>query len=184
MTPITKKYAGFLTFALLAVSSVASAQLARIGEASATFSALGPAGLKIEGKTSELEASEADGKVLISVPLANLDTGISLRNKHMREKYLQVGQFPKADLVIGRASLKLPEEGAEVTATAPAELSLHGQKHPVTIRYTAKRSQGVYAVTGATQLNIQEYGINVPSYLGVTVKPDISIAVQFSLSDK
>lgn len=168
----------------LSLPTLAYAALTRTGDASAVFVAVGPAGLKIEGKTNDLDLSEGDGKVTVSVPLANLDTGIALRNKHMREKYLEVTKFPRAELVVDKASLKVPSEGAEAAGTTTGAMTIHGQTKPVTFQYTTRLSNGTYAVTGSTRVNIKDFGIDVPSYLGVTVKPDIDVSVRFSAIDR
>lgn len=173
-----------LVFAAVMLPAVAFAALAKSGDAAVTFLAVGPAGLKIEGKTSDLDVTDGDGKVKIGVPLANLDTGISLRNKHMREKYLEVQKFPRAELVVERASLKLPSEGAEATGTTSGQMTIHGQTKPVTVNYTARQQGGTFAVTGSAKINIKDFGIDVPSYLGVTVKPDVELAVRFSATDR
>lgn len=170
-----------LTFSL---STLALASLTRTGNASAAFFAVGPAGLKIEGKTSELEVAEGDGKIKVVVPLANLNTGISLRNKHMREKYLEVAKYPRAELVVDRSALSTPAEGSEASGSATGSMSIHGRTKPVVFRYSARQSNGAYAVTGSTRINIKDFGIDVPSYLGVTVKPDIDINVRFSAADR
>lgn len=168
----------------LSLPTLALAALTRAGDASAVFVAVGPAGLKIEGKTSELDVAEADGKVKVGVPLANLDTGITLRNKHMREKYLEVAKFPRAELVVEKNALKIPADGAEVTGTTTGWMTIHGQTKSVSFQYTARLSGGTYAVTGSTHLNINDFGIGVPSYLGVTVKPEIDVNVRFSAVDR
>src|SRR5262245_4495955 len=41
-------------------------------------------------------AKATASKVDISIDLASLDTGISLRNREMRERYLQTPRFPNA----------------------------------------------------------------------------------------
>lgn len=168
----------------LSLPTLAEAAFVRMGDAAAAFVAVGPAGLKIEGKTSELDVAEVDGSVKVGVPLANLDTGISLRNKHMREKYLEVAKYPRAELTVDKSSLKLPADGAEVAGTANGTMTIHGQSKPVMVQYVARRSNGTYAVTGTTRLNIKDYGIEVPSYLGATVKPEVDVSVRFSAADR
>ena len=172
-----------LAFTLL-VPAIAVAALTKSGGASVAFVATGPAGLKIEGKTSDLDVSEADGKVKIGVPLANVDTGIALRNKHMRDKYLEVAKFPRAELTVDRGSLKFPADGAEASGTATGQMTIHGQTKPVTVTYSARLAGGTFAVSGGTKINIKDFGIDVPSYLGVTVKPDVEIVVRFAVTDR
>src|SRR4051794_19552154 len=103
----------FLAAPVLALSlltAVADAALTA-PKGSATFEAAGPGGLRIEGKTTEVVVSEAQGAVHVAVTLEHVDTGITLRNRHMREKYLETSKYPTADLVVPRASLTFPEEG-------------------------------------------------------------------------
>jgi polyisoprenoid-binding protein YceI len=173
-------------FSFLLISSfvpaVATAALNRAGEPSVEFTAVGPAGMKIKGVTHDLEVVDRGADLDVRVPLGGLKTGISLRDTHMREKYLQVEKFPTAELVVPRAGLKLPDSGA-VAADAKGTLSLHGKTKPVSFHYDAKRSGNLFHVHGALRVNINEYGIEVPSYLGVTVKPDIDIVVDFDAKD-
>jgi polyisoprenoid-binding protein YceI len=161
----------------------ANAQLSRTGTPSVVFTAAGPAGLKIEGRTNELEVAEANASVTVAVALAGLDTGIALRNKHMREKYLETAKYPSAELLVPRSALQFPQEGSEISASADAKLTIHGQTKPVTIRYQARRAGTTYEIRGTTHVNMNDFGISVPSYLGVTVKPEVDIAVRFSMLD-
>lgn len=154
------------------------------GPTSAVFHAKGPGGLRIEGKTGDVRVSEASGDVKIVVPLSPIDTGISLRNKHMREKYLEVHKYPNAVLTVKRSALKFPKSGAALEADAQGEMKIHGKTKKVGFHYRAKRSGARYDVSGHVALNINDYGIKVPSYLGVTVKPDITVDVHFVAVDK
>jgi polyisoprenoid-binding protein YceI len=173
--------AGFTT---VLFPALAFGAFTKTGEASATFLAVGPAGLKIEGKTSDVEVSEADGKLKVAVPLGNLDTGIALRNKHMREKYLEVPKFPKAELVVDRASLKLPADGSETSGDVKGQFTMHGQTKPASVHYSARLAGGTYTVTGTAKINMKDFGVEVPSYLGVTVKPEVDVSVRFQSADR
>ena len=170
---------------VLAVLLSALVQASFVGQGSAhvTFTAQGPAGFQIVGKGSELSVSEVDGKVRIVVPLAGLDTGISLRNRHMREKYLEVNKYPDAELVVERSSLQLPQPGASTKSNAQGQLTLHGRTKKVPFAYSAKNVGGKYEVTGTTQVDIRDFGIEIPSYMGVTVKPRVDVEVKFSAVD-
>jgi hypothetical protein len=54
----------------------------------------------------------------------------------------------------------------------------------VKLKYEAKRSGAGYAVAGSVRLNITDFGIQQPSYLGVSVKPEVDIAVKFNALDQ
>jgi polyisoprenoid-binding protein YceI len=167
--------------AALLVTAVAEAKLARGGPATTTFTATGPGGLKIIGTTSDLDVLDDGQTVTISVPLANLSTGISLRDKHMKEKYLEVPKFPNATFKVPRSAL--PAAGASGEADVPGTMNIHGQNHPVTVHFKSQAAGATSNVDGTAHVNMKDYGIDVPSYLGVTVKPDVDLAVHFVAKD-
>jgi polyisoprenoid-binding protein YceI len=174
--------AALIAFVLTALSPAFShAAFTRAGAATVRFTATGPAGLKFAGNGSELSVREADGKVTVSIPLASLDTAIELRNRHMRDKYLEVQTHPNAVLVAERARFKLTTNSGEERA----ELTLHGRTRPVLVKYTIERAaDGTLKVEGSTRIDMREFGIEVPSYLGVAVKPEVDVAVSFTVVDR
>jgi polyisoprenoid-binding protein YceI len=166
------------TFAL-----TADARITRTGTPQATFKASGPAGMQIVGRTNDLEVDDQGARLLIRVPLRNLATGIALRDDHMRNKYLQVGSYPNAELSVDRATIHFPAGDSSSTGDAQGTMAIHGHTKNVTFHYILARQSGVLRVGGTTHLNIQDYGIDVPSYLGVTVKPDIDVEVVFTATE-
>lgn len=166
---------------VITASSVVHAALSSATDSKVSFEAAGPAGMKIDGSTSELSVADDGTNVTVTVPLGNLTTGISLRDHHMKEKYLEVPKYPAATLTIARSALKVPA-GGEVKADVPGTLQLHGQTHPVSVHYDAKSTGSSIDAHGAFRINMNEYGIAVPVYLGVTVKPDIDVAASFHVS--
>jgi polyisoprenoid-binding protein YceI len=164
---------------VLGASTAVHAALSSAGDTHVAFEATGPAGLKIDGTTADLSVAEADGNVVVTVPLANLSTGISLRDHHMREKYLEVPKYPTAVLTVPKSALKVPAAGSPVDADVPGSLALHGQTRPVSVHYTAKSDGTSTTAQGKFRLNMTEFGIVVPVYLGVTVKPDVDVSAGF-----
>lgn len=172
------------TLVLALVPVIAEAKLAKTsGASSAVFHAAGPGGLKIDGRTSEVSVADDGTHIAISVQLAGIDTGVSLRNKHMREKYLQTDKFPAAVLTVDRAALRFPAAGGTSAGTAPATLALHGQSHAVTLAYSTSNAAGTLKVTGVIPVNMTAYGIDTPSFLGASVKPDVTVDVSFEATD-
>jgi polyisoprenoid-binding protein YceI len=73
--------------------------------------------------------------IVFSVDLSTFDTGIALRNQHMRDKYLETNQYPKATFKATRIKLaKKPDlhKPQTVDLTATGDFSLHG----VTVKKT------------------------------------------------
>ena len=141
------------------------------------FTASGPGGLRIEGVTHQLSAEEKDGAFVFTVPLASVGTGIALRDRHMHEKYLEDDRFPTATLSVPRAGLKLPADGATQEGDAPGQFDVHGVTHAVTVHYRATRHGAKHTLDATFPARLTDHGIQVPSYLGVTVKPDLTVHV-------
>jgi polyisoprenoid-binding protein YceI len=167
---------------LATLSAAAQAAFSAPRDAHVSFTAAGPAGMKIEGTTSELKVTEEGGNVVVDVPLSNLVTGIALRDQHMKEKYLEVAKFPDAVLTVARGALKVPASGGQLSADAQGTLRLHGQTRPVTVRYDATADADGLMVHGKLHIRMDEYGITIPSYLGVTVKPDVDVVAAFHVA--
>ncbi len=151
------------------------------GASTVTFVAVGPGGMKMEGKTSELEVKDVGEDLTVVVPLGQLSTGIGLRDKHMKEEYLETQKYPTAELKVSRANFKTPSSGAAAQSEIKGVLRLHGREKPLVVNYQAKPVQGGYEIAGSFQVNIADYGIAVPVYLGVTVKPEVEIAASFKV---
>jgi polyisoprenoid-binding protein YceI len=164
------------TVVALGGANFAYAKLAGSG-GEVSFTAIGPGGLKIVGNTSQITAKEDGANAIVSVPLGGLSTGIALRDKHMKEKYLETDKFPNAELTVARSAVK------EGSGSAQGTMKIHGQSKPVTFSYSAKKSGAGYAVDGTVRINIKDFGVEVPSYLGVTVKPEVDVAVKFNATD-
>jgi polyisoprenoid-binding protein YceI len=168
--------------AVIAAAGAADGSLSAPSNAKVAFTAVGPVGLKIEGKTNDLNVAEKDGNLVVDVPLANLTTGIALRDQHMKEKYLETGKFPSAALTVARAALKMPAVGASLQADVPATVTIHGQTKPLTIHYAATGEAGGFSVDGAFHVKMNEFGIAMPIYASVTVKPDVEVKASFKVA--
>jgi polyisoprenoid-binding protein YceI len=169
----------FLAMALLTQGAIA---LSCCGErTSVTILARGPAGLRIEGKGSEVSVEEDASTLLFSVPLAPLETGISLRDRHLRE-ILEAEKYPSATLRVSRSALRFPGKHDPAEGTADAELTLHGQSRPVKVHYRAELGTGdITRVRGSFQLDMRDFDITAPSYLGITLAPKVEVRVEVAV---
>lgn len=165
------------------IPAAVSASLLHAGAAHVKFTAKGPGGLNIVGETEAVQVSD-DGKlVTVAVPLTGLQTGIGLRDKHMKEKYLEVGKYPNAELKVARDALRFPAAGGKVSADAQGDLTIHGHTKHVSFHYDAKAAGKGFDVDGTVHVKIPDYAIDVPNYLGVTVKPDVDVEVHFHVDN-
>jgi polyisoprenoid-binding protein YceI len=166
---------------LVASSAVAGAALSKPTESSVKFTASGPAGLKIEGKTTEVDLAEDGANIVLTVKLANLDTGIAIRDKHTKD-CLEVEKYPDTKLIVARSALKLPAAGDKSSGDAPATLKLHGKDLQTSVHYDVKGDGSAFIVDGKLHINIKDAGIVAPSYMGITVKPDVDVDAHFKVN--
>jgi polyisoprenoid-binding protein YceI len=169
--------------ALLAIASialVADAKVSKVGGGSAGFHAKGPAGLAIDGKTSDVDVADDGTNILVTVKFANIDTGMEIRNKHTKED-LEHERFPTASLKVARSALKMGGGDGD----AKGSLTIHGVTKDVTFHYSASPSNnsGTLDVRGATTINVGDFGVKPRSYMSVSIKNDVEIFAYFQAKD-
>jgi polyisoprenoid-binding protein YceI len=164
------------------LAAAASPALGAVSDARVGFQAAGPAGMKIEGTTADLKVAGDETSVVLTVPLSNLSTGISLRDEHMKGKYLETAKYPNATLRIARGDLRFPASGGKAETDAPGVLELHGKSNPVTVHYDASADGAVFTVHGRFHIRMTDFDIAVPTYLGVTVKPEVDVTASFKVA--
>ena len=161
-----------LILSLLA-SGAAHSDASVAGTPKVSFHAEGsPGALDIEGTTADLRVAD-DGKTLtFTVPIDSVTTGITLRDHHMRSEYAETSLFPNATLTLDRASIPWPSEvGQSASGVADAVFTAHGIPLPAQVTYVAKRTKTGTRLTGEFDFDVSRHGIQIPSYLGVTVDP-------------
>jgi polyisoprenoid-binding protein YceI len=146
----------------------------------ASFTATATAGLRLEGKSNALSTAWDGDTLVVTLPMASFHTGIELRDKHLRE-HIEADKYPTAELRVPLTAIQFPAAGASASGTAQAPLSFHGQVKPVSFTWQAKRSEG-FDVSGGLKLDFTQFGVPVPTYLGISVKPPADVAVEFHVA--
>ena len=182
-TRTSRHWALALLLATVTFAVAAHAGLTSIGEGNVRFKAVGPAGLKIDGRGKRIKVSESDGKIKLKVPLSSLKTGIKLRDKHLKDA-LQVSKHPKAKLVVKRSALNFPDDKKSVKGSAVGRMTLNGTTKRLKFNYRVKRTGSDYHVKGVAELDITKFNLEKPCYLGVCVEKDVKIHVKFKLRDQ
>jgi polyisoprenoid-binding protein YceI len=116
----------------------------------------------------------------IAVDLKTLDTGIALRNTHMRENYLEVGKgdgFERAVL----SEIVVKGDAATVTGTTTftATLLVHGTRKPVSGQARIARTGADVRVEASFPVSLPDFGIPEPRYLGVGVRDQVHVKVKW-----
>lgn len=147
------------------------------------FEAIGrPSMIKIKGKSSALESQFKVEKGLLSgeskINLDTFTTGIEMRDTHMKEKYLEVANYPQAILKI--ENLKLPQAWSAKNPQLKdfpfvGKLTLHNVEKEVT--GVLNTEAGKLKTKANFEVAISDYKIELPSYLGIKVADKVKVAV-------
>lgn len=86
---------------------------------------------KIKGEIvidDSLDLKKLPPKVSFEVDLASIDTGIQLRNEHMRDNFLETHKYPKAKFVLKQIKPNTAKlaDGVTTKLTGKGDLTIHG----------------------------------------------------------
>ena len=137
-----------------------------------------------DGKTSDVTgtivadpANPSAASVQLVINVDSLDTGVALRNKEMRGRYLQTDKFGTATFksvsVSGPASIA-PNQPADINITG--DLTLHGITKRLTIPVRVVLiPDGRIHTTSSFKIHMPDFGITVPHNILVTVNDEVPV---------
>lgn len=144
-----------------------------------TFDAIGkPSMLKIHGEDKQVRGNlKLDGKNLSGEFLVKLDdfnTGMKLRDQHMKNKYLEIDKYPEAKLKL--EPITLPSLSGELKKLPfKGTLTLHGVEKPVSGETNISLNSNIQNIDASFSTKLSDFGIQIPAFAGVTVAEEIQI---------
>jgi len=176
---------------IVAATAVLNPSTWRVGQGDVRVICPMTIGGSFEAKTAALKGSvitRANGSSTLDgsleVDLRTLDTGIGLRNEHLRERYLEVNKgtgFDTATLsAIDLAGLSPAALDGKGSFTGL--LTVHGVAKTVSGAVDFRRVASGLHVTASFRLNLMDYGIAKPRYLGIGVTDTVQVEVAFDVS--
>jgi len=160
--------------AVLSVAAVASAKY-KAQDAKILVHAKGPAGMKIEGKSSKLVIDEDDKSVTFKTFLNTIDTDNGQRNKHMQERF-EADKHPDIKLTVEKDKIDAAKGGS-----VPGTLTFHGVAKKVNVKYDVKGKH----VHAAFDFEVTNHGIDKEKLCAFSVcaKSEVAVEVDFDLKD-
>ena len=132
----------------------------------------------VRGEVAARADRPGDLQGALHVNLQTLATGIGLRDRHMRENYLEVQKGPE----FATATLEqIRVERLEGTTTVKGVLLLHGQRREVSGTAAIKEQDGRLRVQAQFPLKVSDFEIPKPTYLGVGVRDEIQVKVTMTV---
>jgi polyisoprenoid-binding protein YceI len=123
------------------------------------------------------QAGTATGAV--QVDLQTLETGIGIRDRHMRDTYLEVKKGPE----YGVATIEqIRLDKLEGKTAFNGTLLLHGQRKEISGTAELKSQGGQIRIQAQFPIHVSEFAIAAPTYLGVGVKDEIQVTVTMTMA--
>jgi polyisoprenoid-binding protein YceI len=125
-----------------------------------------------------VEAPEG-AQLYFEVDLASLDTGIGLRNRHMRDNYLEVEEYPWATFSGDVA--RILEAPGGWTVRSRGTFTVHGVEQPRVLECAVSEDGDGFAVACAFDVNLGDHDIEIPRVMFLKLAEDVRVDVSFRL---
>jgi polyisoprenoid-binding protein YceI len=133
----------------------------------------------LDGQGLRETTAPGETELYFEVDLASLDTGIGLRNRHMRENYLEVEDHPFATF---SGSLQgMTAHGAGFRVTARGAFSVHGVSRSTTISCDVTPREDRYAVACTFPVRLEDHDIEIPRIMFMKLAPEVRLELEFFL---
>jgi len=122
-----------------------------------------------------------NSSLYFEVDLKTLDTGIGLRNRHMRDNYLQTDKFPDASFK-GKITNVTPAAQGSFKVDADGEMFIHGVTKYIKISgVLTKSGNSDYNLKTNFSIKLSSYNIDIPSIMMVKLSEVIELQLNFNL---
>jgi len=142
-----------------------------------------------EGVTSKIDGylaiDESDllknSNLYFEVDLRTLDTGIGLRNRHMRENYLHTDKYPYTNFK-GNIIYSEKVSDTEQKVTVDGTMYIHGKTKPMKINGNLFKTESGYRVKAYFEVKLTDYNIEVPKLMFMKISENMKLALDFYIT--
>jgi len=114
----------------------------------------------------------------LEVDLGSLDTGIGLRNRHMRDNYLETDRFPYA--TFGGSFVEVSEgDDGWMRVTGRGDLGIHGISRSMEIVCDVAPSEGGFRARCSFEVLLSDFDIEVPKVMFMKLANEIRVELDF-----
>lgn len=121
----------------------------------------------------------SENQLYFEVDLRTLDTGIGLRNRHMREDYLETDKYPMTTFK-GKITKADKASDGKLNVVAEGNMLIHGVTRPISIKGTLIPSQGGgYRVQSNFEVKLTDYKIPIPQLMFLKISEVMKLNLDF-----
>ena len=119
-----------------------------------------------------------NSEVYFEVDLNSIDTGIGLRNRHMRENYLETDHFP-ITYFKGKIIKAVQTNENEFEVLVQGKMFIHGVERLKSIKGTMQAVGDTYRIQSAFDVKLSDYKIAIPSIMFYKIDETMKLVVDF-----
>ncbi|MBN1561091.1 YceI family protein [candidate division KSB1 bacterium] len=120
----------------------------------------------------------AESDFYFEVDLASIDTGIGLRNRHMRDNYLETDKYPFASYA-GRIVEAVVQQDGSIDIKSSGTFKLHGVERKMQIDGKITQSGDGFKATSRFSIKLADHKIERPQLMLLKVGEEILLDVTF-----
>lgn len=115
----------------------------------------------------------------VTADLRELDTGIGLRNRHMRDNVLHTDEFPTAVFTVESCDTATWDPGSTLTAKVTGRMQVHGVEQRLEADVVvARRDDGNLELTATFPIRLTDFGMKRPKMLMMKVAELVDVEVR------
>lgn len=116
------------------------------------------------------------------VDLNTVDTGIGLRDRHMRENYLETKKYPFAEFTGKIESLPVLTKGQSRDVTAKGKFKIHGVEREITVPGKLTMvSENELKLEAQFKVLLSDYKIDIPTVVFYELSEEQVVTIQATL---
>ncbi len=121
-----------------------------------------------------------DNEFYFQVELNTLDTGIGLRNRHMRDNYLETDKYPRA--IFSGSVFEIDTlDTQNYRIHAKGVFALHGVEKPLEVKVMVEENEQNLFVTSQFDIHLKDFDIKVPKLMFVKISEVIDVRLAFHM---
>jgi hypothetical protein len=132
------------------------------------------------GSTLDTSAQFEGSEFYFEVPLDALDTGVDLRNSHMRENYLHTDRFPYASFS-GHIEGVAHDTSGGIRVVTQGVFSIHGVEKDQDIACLVSANESGYRVQASFPVSLTDHDIEIPSLMFLKINEIVELELDFYL---
>jgi polyisoprenoid-binding protein YceI len=119
-------------------------------------------------------------QLYLEVDLASIETGIGLRDRHMRENYLETDRYPWATYSAEIISVE-SAPGDSYSVLARGRLGIHGVEREGEIQCTVRSTSPPHRVSCDFPVLLGDHAIEIPRLMFLKLAEEVQLQVEFTL---